>query len=135
MSLIMFKRFPVTDLFMEYRKDLRFIKAFYIPNEISSIDFIMYFPLDEREKKMFKKEELRIYNILLNNENNEQRNSLYLNNDQDQIKLSKMDFSKNIFCLSIDFFTFPKRENIFMERIEKYFDLIKNWTKSEFLNI
>lgn len=134
-TITFFKRFPVTDLFEEYKNDIRWIKTFYLPIQMSSIDILFTVPLTSVQKEAFQDEETRLFNLIM--KNNTPEHGQYTSNKPplDLEKLTKLDYKSFSFALSADYFHFPDKSIIFETRIHKFFELIKVWTKAEFINI
>jgi len=121
---------PVTDLFEEYRNDLRWVKTFYLPLRITSLDYFFTVAINDSAKEAFKEEEGRLFNII--QEKNKKKTPL---TSEEISNLPKFDFSSYVFSLSADFCILPDKTKIFKERIFKFFELMKSWTKTDFINI
>lgn len=123
------KRLPVTNLFEEYRSDFRWMKTFYLPSEMTSIDIIFASALSPIQKEVFQEEETRLFNLLAKLKADEPKK--YIEGVEEVMKFSKLDYKSFVFCHSMDFFLFPDKTRVFRQKLHKFFDLIKAWTKSE----
>lgn len=123
-------------LHRDYQKDIKFLKTFYRPDTLSSLDIIVYFPLSEDDKNKFKTEETRIFNLMIQQSQKGTHPSIMMDSDfKENHKISKMTFKPFLKIISADFFTLPNIKFIFREKLEKFFKLLKSWTKSDYFNL
>ena len=121
---------PVTDLFEEYRNDIRWIKNFYLPLRLTALDFFFGVSINESAREAFQEEETRLFNIVLNKKKNNQELKF-----EEFAEMLKFDFNSYVFALSVDFFLLPDPKKIFKEKISKFFELVKSFTNVEYINI
>lgn len=120
---------PVTDLFEEYRNDVRWVKSLYLPAQLSLIDVIFAIEPDETEKQRFKKEETRLFNLVMRNQSGGKYSPVKIE------ELTQFGYEDFVSVISADFMSLPQREHVFKERVAKFFQFVKTWTKTEHLNV
>lgn len=128
------KRLPVTDLFEEYKNDLRWVKTFYLPEQMTAVDMIFCSSLTPIQKEAFQDEETRLFNLVMKHNTNDKGGN-FESHEQRIKSLSKLDFKPFVYALSADFFMLPDKKKVFARRIHKFFDLVKAWTSCEHINV
>lgn len=132
MIVTIFKRISAFDIFPEYHNDVRFVKMFYCPNSISSLDIIISFPFTDKEIKEFQNEEINIHNKL---DFPKFKDETTHNKEFDQIKDEFAKMSNNIFCVGAEFSSFPTSKSINKEKIIKFWKYLKSISKSDLINL
>lgn len=120
---------PVTDLFEEYRNDIRWVKTFYLPARFSSVDIFFTIEPDKEAKTLFQKEETRLFNLVNCSQAPETLPP------QRVRELTKLDYCSFFEGLGADFMSLPERDHVFKERVSKFFSLVKTWTRTAHLNV
>ena len=130
------KRRPVLELYNDYKRDVKFLKTFCRPENLNSVDMIIYFPLSPEEREIFKTEETRIFNMMIQQTGSGPHPSILMDSSfNENHKISKMNFKPHLKVLSADFFTLPNLKHVFRERLPKFFALMKAWTKGDYFNL
>lgn len=128
-ALIVFKRMPVTDLFEEYRNDVRWVKSLYLPVSLSAVDVIFAIEPNEEQKRRFRKEETRLFNLVMRTRSGDKTSSSKID------ELVQFGYEDFVSALSADFLSLPHRDLVFKERVHKFFQFVKTWTRTGHLNV